>query len=103
MCELHRPWQPDAFCYACEAEWRRGARRRQIVLALAVILWMAVVTAAIGGIMAITDASTIGFGALLLPVVSAVPCYLRLERSMRRRLDRRGSLPPAAIARRIQP
>ena len=91
MCELHRPWQPDAFCYACEAEWRRGARRRQIVLALAVILWMAVVTAAIGG------------GALLLPVVSAVPCYLRLERSMRRRFDRRGSLPPAAIARRIQP
>src|SRR5947209_5821700 len=32
LCAEHRPWPATRFCYACEATWEDGSRKRAIVI-----------------------------------------------------------------------
>ena len=67
------------------------------MLAPVVMLVMTGMFGGIGVVVTLTNTTSLGLGWVLAPLLVAVPLYLRLERSMRRRFNPPGTLPTATI------
>jgi hypothetical protein len=100
MCDEHQPWPKSRFCYQCEAEWERGARRRGLWITPIVIGLMVSVALAIAGtVMSLVPrGNTFALVAILAPFAIAAPAYKRIEGRTRRRF-RPGGRVPIATAR----
>jgi hypothetical protein len=100
LCGEHRRWPHDRFCWPCEAEWNRGARKRAFWIAPIVIVLACSLFALVGLLGALSSRMT--FGALVAPIAAGAPAYLWLERRMRRRFRPQVEL-LAATARDVSP
>jgi hypothetical protein len=103
LCAEHRPWLADRFCWPCEAQWDRGARKRAFLITPLVLGGIVVLCGVIGGA-ALLLAELSGFesGKLMLapfivPLALGAPAYLMIERTMRRRFRPGTDLPSATL------
>jgi hypothetical protein len=97
MCNDHVPWPATRFCWPCEEQWDRGARKRAIVIVPIVFAAMLGLAGVAGGLAAVTHADKLALGGVLLALAMAAPLYLRIERRMRRRFRPGTDLPAAKL------
>lgn len=100
-CSEHRPWPAHRFCYACEAEWARGERRRSLVIVPIVVASMVVVAGAISAVAVVMDRvnARLGLAAIIVALAIAAPLYGAIDRLLRRRFRPAGTIPTATVRR----